>query len=279
MGVESGIPGEAPPHLEQRRRAALERVGAEQDRDAAMAVPPARQLAIHALGASGVGARRSLECGADLRRQRDLQEFVIEDVVHERRERHAHAARLVGGQRRVGPSDVGEVIEARGDSVADHLGGAEQHGQANRLGAERPAVGHRVERPRLERQAVLGPLQERAVGVIVRVDQAGHQDHPGRVDHLARPRPHVPLLAVRERNRGDRAPLDEHAPRARLVARLETHQSRVGEVDARRAGGGSAHAVSDGYQCRLPALARRASHPARIRTAVFAVRTACSIPP
>ena len=244
-----------------------------------MVAPPAPQIAIHALGGRSVRARRSLERGADLGRQRDLQEFVVEDIVHERRERDPHAARLVGAQRHVGPPGVREVIEARGDSVADHLGGAEQHGQANRLGAERPAVGHRVERPRLERQAVLGPLQERAVGVIVRVHQTGHQDHPGRVEHVARPRPGIPLLAVRQSDRGDRAALDEHAARPGRVARFQAHQPRVGDVDARPARGDFAHTVSDGNQWRLPARVSRASQSARIRTAVFAVLTACSTPP
>ena len=159
VGVEPEIMGQTAPHGEQRRRAALERVRAQQDRDARVSAPAALQVAVHALGGSGAGTRRGVEHGADLRRQRDLQELVIEDIVDERRERDTHAARLVGAQRRLGPSRVREVIEAGRDPVADHLGGAEHHGQADRLGAKRSAVRHGVEGPGLERQPVLRPLQ------------------------------------------------------------------------------------------------------------------------
>ena len=190
--VKSRVGGETAPHVDQPRRAALKRVRTEQDRDAAVTAPLTREIAIHAFGGGGLGARRGVERGADLGWKRELQEFVVEDVVHERRERDAHAARRVRGQRGLGKSRVREMIEARGDPVTDHLGGAEQDGQPNRLRAERPAVGHGVERPWLERQAVLGPFQHGAVGVIVRVDQAGHQDHPGGVDHLAGPGPACP---------------------------------------------------------------------------------------
>ena len=108
------------------------------------------------------------------------------------------------------------------------------------------------------------------------VDEAGHEHHARGVDHLAGACPRLRFLPRRQSDRRDRVALDEHTARAQGIAHAESDQPRVGDVEARRHG---AQAVSDGYQWRLPACAIRPSHSARIRTARFAARTACSMPP
>ena len=103
------------------------------------------------------------------------------------------------------------------------------------------------------------------------VDQARHEDHAAGVDAFPGAPGERPLLVGSDGDGGDRAILDQHAAGLEPVARLDAAEPRVADVEA--------HAVSEGYQWRLPASAWRRSQPARMRTARLAVRTACSMPP
>ncbi len=110
------------------------------------------------------------------------------DVGHHGRKDDADAGLAISRDDDVGVFIV-EGIEPqhvlqRGDAAVERLDRADERARAHLLLAAVRPHRHRVEEPHLERQLFEHAAAERVVRMVVRVDEPGDDEAPGRVDHV-----------------------------------------------------------------------------------------------
>ena len=69
------------------------------------------------------------------------------------------------GQRRLAEMHHRRMVDPSGDAGADPFGGAKQDRRPHRRRVVAAPIEHRVQRPQLERHAVLGPAQQRGIAM------------------------------------------------------------------------------------------------------------------
>ncbi len=178
-----------------------------------------REIAEEAFNLACRLRRRRFEPTQQVGRQFEPEDSMIRQILHHRGEANAHARFAMSGERRRCAREMREMIDAGGNAVADHLGSADQDREPDRLVIERAAIGHGIERPGLERQAVLGSSQYVAIGMRVRIDEAWNEDLAVAGNDLVSACASSKPLSFAAQNGGDAASVDSDGSGLRQEAR------------------------------------------------------------
>src|SRR5271166_809226 len=148
------------------------------------------------------------------------------------------------GQCRLGEMHHRRMVDPSGDAGADPFGGAKQDGCTHRRCVIGTAVEYRVQRPKLERHAVLRAAQQRGIAVRMRVDQAGNEPAVAGIDMFHRTLAQRRAIDRREAYHGDAVALDQHGAFGK--AGIAQHERTDGDAHRLTTSGWSSVVVKRG---------------------------------